>query len=445
MKKQHFIFSVFCLLSVFQATAQESLSLADALAEAMAKNYDIRIQQKNVETANLNNALGEAGYFPSLSLNLQQGNRLTSIDNPTSFLAGNLLNNGLTPGAQLNWTIFGGFSAKITKTRLAQLEDESQGNARVILENTLQAVTLGYYRAALEQERVRILREVLKLSSDRYNYVKLKKELGSAVSADMLLEEGNFLQDSTNLINQQLNFRNAVRDLNVLLAAEEINQRYTFSDPLSIEPESYSEEELVSALENNSNLQALYRTQKVLETGISLARAAQSPRIDLALSASHDRNRQDLNGARFAFDDPNRPTVVTAKTNNYAANFTVSFTLFNGGQIQRAIQRANISAEQGSLRLEQLKLSLRRDLLAALDLYNTRKSLLQIAQKNEKIARQNLELSEEKFKLGTINSFDNRIVQINYINAAFDALNATYNLIEARISLFRLTGKLLEE
>ena len=60
-------------------------------------------------------------------------------------------------------------------------------------------------------------------------------------------------------------------------------------------------------------------------------------------------------------------------------------------------------------------------------------------------ARINYSISEEKFKGGTINSFDFRVVQNNYLTASVQKLQALYNLMDSKVELMRLTGGLIAD
>ncbi|MEM9327226.1 MAG: TolC family protein, partial [Bacteroidota bacterium] len=127
---------------------------------------------------------------------------------------------------------------------------------------------------------------------------------------------------------------------------------------------------------------------------------------------------------------------------NFGLNFAVSFNLFDGGRVNRAIKEAIIREDIGNLQTDQLKASLSRDLVQALDQYKVRKQIYDINERRYQSAEQNLRISEEKFRNGTINSFDYRTVQNNQLSAAIVNLQSTYNLLESQVQLLRLTGGL---
>lgn len=427
--------------------AQQKLSLSDALQAALANNYSILIENKSVEVAARNNSWGEAGAYPTVSISVSQSNARTNIDNPTSFLSGDIINTGINPTASVNWTIFNGFAVRINKERLARIQEETEGNASIVVQNTMQSVIQGYYTATLEKERLGVFQKVLKLSRDRYDYIKIKKDLGSSVTADLLLAEGNYLTDSTNFINQQMNYRSAVRTLNTLLNIDNLEQDYELADSLAFDDKPYEYATLAAGMEeSNANLQRQYLTQAVLQSNTANSRTNLYPQIDLRLSYSNNINAQDLSKASLANSNAEAPTVpITAQTVNYGATFSLTYNLFNGGRIRRAIKNSILQEEIGLLRIDNLKQTLQRDLLAMLDMYNVRRQLKGIASRTKEVAETNMSISEERFKNGTITSLDYRQIQNNYLQAALGELQAIYNLIDANTQLMRLTGGIVKE
>lgn len=97
------IASTFILLTIlgFSAFAQEPLSLEEAIARSLKNNYDILIEGRNVSIAENNNSLGEAGFMPDVSLQVNQNNSLNdNVKVATPFaLRGQTLASSLNPPA----------------------------------------------------------------------------------------------------------------------------------------------------------------------------------------------------------------------------------------------------------------------------------------------------------------------------------------------------------
>ncbi|MTI38725.1 TolC family protein [Fulvivirga lutimaris] len=433
----------------------QSLSLSEAISIGLEKNFDIRIERKTVEVAENNNAWGEAGRMPNVTLNTTYNNSMINNKSGDQFFNGttfpgfelnNQVNSALTPALNVNWTIFNGNKVNIGKARLDDLQRESEGNAEIIISNTIQAIILGYYIAELEAERLDTYKQQLNLSSDKYEHIKVRSEIGSAVSSDILLEEGNYLNDSVSYINQQLAYRNAVRNLNFLLNEQDVDKDYVFTDNLINEVEEIDFADLTSRLEsNNVDLKKLYLSQAILNHNIGIARADRMPRLSVDAGYSYSRSVQDLTNAEsdnVNFVAPNETSITNRGT--YYANFTLAFTLFNGNKINRAIKNAVVQEDIGNIRIEKLRSSINRDLYDKYDEYNTRLMIYNINKRRVEAAEVNLSISDEKFKTGSINSFDFRTVQNNNLDAKIQLLQSLYNLIDSKVALMRLTGGLMD-
>ncbi|NQZ75791.1 MAG: TolC family protein [Ekhidna sp.] len=445
MKKLLILLGMLCL---FHSKAQESLSLAEAIRVGLENNYDIIIEENNVEVARLNNTWGETNLFPSLSASLvgsynSSDNR--QLVNPFAFLATTNTTQS-QPSLNLNWDLLQVYDVRISKRRLEQLQAESEGNADIVIQNTLQSIILGYYLAVLEKERLDQFQDQLDLSRDKYDQIQIKKELGSAITADLLLEEGNYLADSTSLINQQLAYQNALSNLNFVLGMEEPAPDYTLSDSLDFELIDLEFQDLINRMErDNADLKTLYLTQSVLHSDYLLSKSDRYPSLSFGANYTYTKGLVDISDWPAEIRQNIGADSGTNENVNWGGNFTISFTLFNGGRINRAIQRASLQENIGEMRVERLKVSLRRDLKQAYDQYNTRKQLLEINQRRRESAQQNLEINTDKFSNGTINSFDYRTIQNTYLVASIQELQSIYDMIDSKITLLRLTGGLLSE
>jgi len=435
-------------------SGQESLSLNQAIELGLRNNYDITISEKNVDVARNLNTEGEAGRWPSLQFGLNQDNSARDqVQNTNPYGSqGITIVSSVTPSLSLNWALFEGFKVNITRTRYDNLQLESEGNASIIVSNSIQAIVLGYYLVSLEKEKLDVFRTTLKLSRDRYNYVGLKKDYGSAVTTDLLLEESNYLTDSVNFINQQLAYRSAVRTLNSLMAVKDLNKEYFYLDIIEVPLEKYRIKDLeAKMLENNVDLKTKYLSQSVLKEEMNLARSERYPKINMRASAGESWGRVDQSLAKFlnpqsgGFETlPVDQQVLNSVSINYTLGFSLTYNLFNGRKINTALKNALVREDIGNIEIDKITLSLRNDLYTEYDKYSIRQQLYGINKRKLESAELNQSITENKFKLGAINSFDFRTVQINYLTAALQELNSRYGLVESKVALMRLTGTILE-
>jgi outer membrane protein len=425
-------------LSVRPAVGQDTLrlSLSDAIRVGLEQNYQIRISDEQLKIAQNNNTQGAAGRYPSLNFNLSQGN---SYNNSEIFFQEPFRNetasSSLTPSVALNWTLFDGFRVNITKENLQNLEELTEGNAALVVENTVQSIILAYYNVLLQNEKLKVLEEVKILSRDRMRYEETKKQFGTAVTFDVLQANDAYLSDSVNYLQQELNLQNANLLLKLLMALEE-ETAFTVTDDFVVETPDYHIDTLKSRmLRNNKTILNQYINQKILENTTAIAKSELYPNLMLGAGADYSTMRVANNE-----NDPRNTYSF-----GYYVNFSLGFNIYNGGATKRAIQNALIDEEIGLITLSELQKTLLNQLRNQFDLFNIRKQLLAVAEASQQSTGLNLQIAEEKFKAGAINSFNFRDIQLRYINASIRRLESIYNLIDTETELLRLTGGIVSE
>ena len=413
----------------------DELSLEEAVTIALEKNFDIQISQKNIESAQINNTWAAAGMFPSVSIGLSQTNRLDNSESQTTSDRTDVTNSGIRPYIQLQWMLFNGLSVYINKDKLALMEQLSEGNAALIVENKIQAIVLSYYLTLRNLERLETIDKVKKLSRDRYHYVQTKKDFGSAVSYDVLQAKNAYLADSSNYLLQSLEVKKSQLSLNLLMGVEK-DAMFELTSEFKAVSEEYLyfdlEEKMLS---NNKTLLNQYINQEILMKNVKSAKALVWPTLSLSTGSDYASSYIRYSGA-----DPN-----SSYSYDFYVNFSLNFNLYNGGKTRRAIQQATIQQEIGDIQESQIKQTLANGLLTIYEMYEIRKQLLNVADAGLESAQLNLDLSTEKFKNGSINSFNFRDVQIQFINAEFNRLEAVYNLINTHTELLRATGGIISE
>ena len=427
IKKIVLLYMFFCLIG--NTYGQEKLSLSDAISNALNYNYDIRIIKGNQKVSEINDSWGAAGRFPSINFDLSSNNQ-SNFNEETDFTS-----NVINPGLSLNWILFDGFSIRIRKQKFEQISELSRGNTALIIENTLQYVITGYYNILLQKEKLLVLKEVMDLSKDRYDYTMIKKEIGSLVTFDVLQAKNAWLEDKANFILQEVTYENAVKDLNYLMGITG-DTLYAITEKFDAPLNEYKHNILYGKmLENNKTLKNQYINQTILNKDIELTKSLYYPSLSLRSGADAFRQRTELDGMDAA----------TNNSQNLYTNFTLSFNIFDGGIKRRALNIAKIEKETGEIEINEMKHSLTIQLEKLFDLYNVRKDLYNVAQENLEAANLNLQISRDRFRAGTINSFNYRDVQMIYLNASFNRLNTIYNLIDANTALMKITGGIITE
>lgn len=427
MKTKIILFLI--LVSGFAVQAQNPLSLTDAISKALENNYDIIIAKGNQQIAETSNTWGTAGRYPYINLSLGNDNSANINDSE------NYVNNRFSGGVSANWTLFDGFSVRISKTRLDKLEQLSKNNTAIMVEGTIQSVILAYYDVLLQKEKLATFEEVSTLSEDRYNLMENRKAYGAVVTYDVLQAKNAYLSDRSGYLLQEVAYKNSIRNLTYLMA-ERNETNYEFTGTFEAIPEDYSLAELEAKMfENNKSLQNQFVNQRLLENAIASAKSNFSPALDFRGGATGTSTRNN-------FEE--RGTSWSNSANLYG-NLTLSWNLFSGGNRKRAVQIAEIDEEIGLVKMDDMKHGLTNSLSNLYEFYLVRKELLDIARENVEAAKLNLQISQEKFESGAINSFNFRDVQTFYLRASQAELEAIYYFIDAHTSMLRITGAIVQE
>jgi len=385
-----------------------------------------RLQQR---ISGVQNNWGTAGRYPYIDLTLGEDNSWNVNQDE------NLVINRFSGGASVSWTLFNGYSVRITKQRFERLEELSKMNTAVLVEGTIQSVILAYYAVLLEKEKLEVFREVTDLSKDRFRQAEDRKALGTFVTYDVLQAKNAYLSDRSAGLLQEVAYKNALRDLNYLMAEAE-NSAWQLTGDFRAAPVDYALDDLKTKLfENNKTLQNQYVNQRLLENAVAAAKSDFSPALQFQGGVRGTSVRNDFSERGENWNN----------SADFYGNFTLSFNLFSGGNRKRALQIARIEEETGLVEIDQMRHDLSNSLSKLFEYYLVRKELLTVAEENLQAARLNLEISREKFESGAINSFNFRDVQNIYLNASLQKLEAIYDFIDTHTALLRMTGTILQE
>lgn len=431
MKKiTSFIILVFSLLSL---QAQEQLSLSDAISIGLENNYDLVIMRNREEIASINNTWGNTSIMPGIRFNA------TGRENWNYNDQNNYRQETITPDLSLNWVIFNGFSARINKARFEELEKQSQGNTAILIESTIQDIIMAYNNCLLQMELVEVYEQLANLSEDRYNRAEDSKEIGASTTYESLQAKTSWLEDQSNYLQQKVTYENTVRTLNYILAVD-ANKKWELTSHLETDTPDYNLESLNEKLvSNNNTLKNQYLYQSLMAKETALAKSAYSPTLSLNTGVSNTSF-----GKYYEDTNPLTPDLDQNYSDAYVG-LTLSWNIYNGGTRKRSVEIAKINEESVQVQTDQMKHALNNQLVQMYSSYEVNKAVLTLANEQEASAKLNLELSENKYKNGSINSFNYRDVQIMYMNAAIAKLRAIYSLIQSNTDLMRITGGIIDE
>lgn len=418
--------------------AQEKMDLPKAISVGLENNFGIKINDRFILIAENNNTWARAGKYPTVDLNSNFNNTLTSDNNPASFLRGEFYNGGINLSANAQWVVYNGGRVKIVKDQLTMAIAQQKLTKESEIHDLLRVIYQQYYDVLFQQERLTVLQSTFNLSKDRLAYEETKREFGASNSFNIIQFENAIFTDSTNLINQLQNIeiskRNLYNTLNVIGFPN-----YEFDERLSISIEELDVERMKDVLaEENYTLKTLSMIASLNQLNTKIEKTNRKPRVSLnaALTAAE-------NGFQFFGDNPQTGEpfgFLLSNRINGSIGAQATWNLYDGGVRKTNIQNAMVQEDIDHLTLLEAKAQLSNQITILADNYSNQTVLLDLADQQIRLVERNLEITEERYKGGLITSIDFRNVQNQYLNAAFAKVNAIYSLILTKSEIDYLVG-----
>jgi outer membrane protein TolC len=186
------------------------------------------------------------------------------------------------------------------------------------------------------------------------------------------------------------------------------------------------------AEQRNSMLVMADKNLRLAELNIKQWEGNKYPTFDLNLGYNFNRSKAEIGILKFN------------QNSGFSYGLTGRWNLFNGFNNKREIQVARLSLESSKLAMEQQQLSVRSDLYTFYNNYLAASRLSRFEDDNLKVARQNLTITTEKMKAGTIDALELRQAQLNLVDAEFRKITAEFEARMAKLEIQRLTGKFFQ-
>lgn len=413
--------------------AGPALTPEEAVQIALANNFDIRLAQADADIAKTNNTRANAGQLPTVNLVANETFTVNAFQqklaNGSEFTTPGAPFNVANAGVVLNWPLFDGRRMYIAKDRLEAQEKLGQLNLQNQVQQTAAAVLLAYCEVARSQTQERALQEVIALNEERLRIANARLAAGFAAQTDALSAELDLNQRRSDLLLQQNVTVTARRTLNRLMARD-VNTAFSVVEN-AVGTTLPDRATLVQQLSSqNASLLALQQNVEVTHLVTDETRTLNKPRLT---GISQFNAQRTDNGAGFLLNNSQAGVSV-------GASFTMP--LYSGGNVGRQVQVAELANKQAQLRVDAQRQTLEADLDNLLSYAQVQQQVLVLENKNVETARQNLNISTERFRLGQTNGLEPQTAQNTLEQALLRRNLADFNLQTASVRLRLIAGSL---
>jgi outer membrane protein TolC len=435
-------FSYLCLIVLFtfiynSVSAQKLLSLEESIQLGLQNHYSIQISKKREKQALNDNTPGNAGFLPTITGTLNKNYTISGLDQEffgglrPPLIQSGVNSNSSNGGLAMAWTLYDGKGMFILRDRFKELQNLGAKQTETAIENLISLISSSYYDLIRQNLRVNNFKKGLEISNDRLKLAKDRYEVGQGSKVDYYSAQVDYNEDKALLIAQEQSYLNTKISYNTLLVRNH-REEFNVDSKIDLLPKLNLPELKEFALKQNPTLISALLTKKITDLDTKSIQSLQMPQIDLL--AGYNMSQVN-NGAGFGVQRG------TSDVLNYGLRATIN--IFDGYNQKRRVQNAKINAEIAQLQVDDLKNSLISTLERAFVTYENALNLISLETENYAIAKQNIDIAFDRFKVGIATSYELREVQRNAVSAETRLIETKFAAKAAEIELIRLSGNLL--
>ena len=394
--------------AVLPGFGQGILTIQEAVEIALSNNYDIKLSRNELEVAAENVTYGNAGMLPNVTGNFSQNNSIQNskqTQNDGSVRAlDNAKNNSMTYGVSLGWTIFDGLGMFSRYESLKELEKLGEIQVKRTVVSMVSDVIRTYYSIVEQQNLLIAIDSSILISKERLRTAENRFSIGKGSRLEVLNVQVNLNEDESTRLRQMDVVKNLKVAFNGLLARS-LSIDFAVVRELKIDRSMVLENLLEQAKLHNPDLIGVSINKRLAELEVKNVKALRYPTVR-------------LNGG-YNFSESESSLGFVAQSNSRGLNYgvTASLNIFDGFNQRRNERVAKLRVDNAELAIGRQRIVVETAITQAFHSYQTNLALVNIEEGNERIAKQNLSITLDKFRIGSISAVEFRDAQQNYIDA----------------------------
>ena len=212
-------------LFIFTASssyAQRILTVEEAVANALQKNYDIILSRNDSTIAAIDYSYKNAVFLPQLNANAgtfwnNNSQKQTLADGSHRDKSG-LKSNNISSQLALNWTLFDGLKMFVIRDKAEQLLAFGELEIKNQVVNTIATVINNYYNIVRQKQQLRSIEEQMSIDSERVRLAQYRLDVGVGIKPDLLQSKIDLNAQKAAQLQQQALIEQLKEQLNQAMA-----------------------------------------------------------------------------------------------------------------------------------------------------------------------------------------------------------------------------------
>ena len=435
--KKFFLF-FFLLLAGRITNAQQFLTLEEAIATALQNNYDIQLSRNDSMVAALDYSYRNAIFLPRLNGavgNTWNRNKQNQEFSTGTKREGKVKTDNLSASVNLNWTLFDGLKMFATRDKAEELIKLGELGIKNQVINTVSTVINTYFDIVRQKQQLRAIEEQMSISQTRVTLAERRLDIGVGTKPDVLQSKVDLNAQKAAQLEQQTLIEQLKQQLNQVMNIATPATSYDVADSIPINT-SIALGDIQLDIERTNPL--LLITQKNIDiANITLRerKAERWPTVSFNSAYNFSRTNNDV------ALNPALPIFNQNKGLNYGISAAVP--IFNNFNNRRLIRQAELDIQYQQLIYSNQRSQLNVAVINAFNEYEQQKKALALEEENILLAKDNVNIALEVYRLGASTFIQLREAQKSLEDAYNRLIAARYNTKVSETELLRLKGEIV--
>ena len=427
MKNRFYInLNLFLLLAIVSFSLNaKTLTLEECLKLGEQNNLGIMSSKLSIESSENSVSSSLSGFYDVTGSAYISPTISDDYDTNTDLSKTNIANGTLSAVGNLSLGLIDNY--KYSKMSL----ENSKLSYKNSLNDLRYSIIQSFFTCIIYEEDLKVKKEKIEYSKLQYEQTKLRYEIGSLTKSDLLTSEVELSRDSLSIIGAVSNFnikkQNLINLINIHLDFSELDLKYDgFKED---EDKNFVLIDLIKeALENRLDIKISEKNLDLAKLNLDKDYNTFYPSLQANVSTSITRN--DIFTTDPAIDNTTKDLKASL-----SLNWNLSLSEFNN------FDREKVTIKQNEVSLDLKKQSVINEVkLSYLDLINQKENLDRL-DKHIELAKQNLELANEMFKIGNRSIIEQIKAKNDYIDAVLNKIKSKYQYKIAVSNMYKTIGK----